>query len=247
MSEYAAKTSRLSVIVPAYNEAQRLPATLELIRQYAQQTDRSVEVVVIDDGSTDGTADAARTFDPGPLALKVLVNEKNYGKGHAVRRGMLEATGDLRLIYDADGSAPITELTKLLPLVTRTTAIIIGSRDMPDSILDPPQPLTRRLMTRAFRGVRRKIMLPDLQDTQCGFKLFTREAAQEIFSRQEQEGFGFDCEVLELGRKLGYTIREVGILWRNSPQSTVQPLRDSWRMLASLVMIRRRLKRRDWL
>lgn len=246
MSETAPIKIQISVIVPAFNEAQRLPATLKLIRAYAQETGQSMEIIVIDDGSTDDTAEVARRFDASPMTLKVLVNDKNYGKGHAVRRGMLEAVGELQLFYDADGSTPIQEFDKLRPHLGRHCAIVIGSRDMPDSILDPPQPWTRRLMTRAFRGLRRSIMLADLCDTQCGFKLFTREAAQEIFSRQEQQGFGFDCEILELGRKLGFTIKEVGVLWRNNRQSTVRPLRDSWRMLLSLVRISRRLNRKDW-
>ena len=245
MSEQPVDNPRLSVVIPAFNEADRLTPTLRRIDAWAGGYGAAVEVLVVDDGSSDGTPDLARGFAPEHVAMRVLVNEVNRGKGHSVRRGMLEAGGDVRLMCDADESTPIEEVGKLLPWVRCGYDVVIGSRDMPDSVLDPPQPRTRRLMARVFRTLRAALLLPELRDTQCGFKCFTREAARQVFEHQRTEGFAFDCEALGLAQRFGFRIKEVGVLWRNHEASKIRPLRDAPRMLRALVQIRRRLHTSD--
>lgn len=249
---------RLSVVIPAYNESHRLGGSLRSIRHYAQERWRggAIEVIVVDDGSTDSTAEVVRRFEQGPLELKLLVSDSNRGKGHSVRRGMLEATGDVLLMCDADLSTPIEEIEKMLPLFDPGVGpgaeaearpggpgVVIGSRAMPGAVLDPPQGPLRHLIHHAFRAIRRRIMLPDILDTQCGFKAFTRQAAREIFPLQRAAGYAFDCEVLGLASALGLGIREVGVVWRNDPRSAVRLFRDGPAVLWSLLKIRRRLKK----
>jgi dolichyl-phosphate beta-glucosyltransferase len=232
----------LSVIIPCYNESHRLGRSLELVRAYAERSNRAVEVIVVDDGSNDGTADLARGFPAAPMVLRVLVSQANRGKGYSVRMGMQQATGEVLLMCDADMSTPIDEVEKLLAQLVAGADVAIGSRDMPDSRLDPPQGPLRRLLNGAFRLVRRSILLPDIRDSQCGFKAFKRQAADHIFARQTADGFAFDCEVLGLARALGCEIREVGVIWRNDPRSTLKVWRDGPRMLLELLRIRRRLR-----
>ncbi len=196
---------------------------------------------MVDDGSRDGTCDIVRRFAAEPLDVRLLVNAANRGKGYAVREGMLAATGGLVLMCDADLSTPIEELEKLLSWLERGYDVVIGSRDMPESVLDPPQPLLRRWLAWRFRAIRRRLLLRELRDTQCGFKLFRRDAAREIFSRQATAGWLFDCEVLGIAERLGYRIKEVGVIWRNNPDSRVKPVREALLAVPTLLAIRRRL------
>ena len=231
----------LSIVIPAYNESQRLAPTLTEIREYAGKSPgRIVEVIVVDDGSSDDTAALARNFNVAPAALRILVNERNRGKGYCVRRGVLEAGGDAILTCDADGSTPISDVEKLLPHLTGGVAI--GSRAMPESILDPPQGAIRHILHRLFRALRARILLPEILDTQCGFKLFTREAARAIFAQVRTNGFAFDCEVLALACTMGYPIREVGVTWRNDSRSAVRLFRDGAATLRDLIRIHRRVR-----
>lgn len=235
----------LSVVIPALNEAQRLPATLSGLTAYADRRGLTLEAIVVDDGSTDATADLVEEFPTGPaMGLRLICNESNRGKGYSVRRGMLQAQGEAVLFMDADGSTAIGEVEKLLPVLESGCDVVIGSRDMEDSELDPAQPAARRLLGAIFRTLRRCIMLRDIRDTQCGFKLFRRAAAQEIFTLQREDGFAFDCEVLWIARSLGHTIREVGVVWRDSGSSRVRPLRDGMGMLWALLRIRLHHRRR---
>ncbi|HUU95934.1 MAG TPA: dolichyl-phosphate beta-glucosyltransferase [Phycisphaerae bacterium] len=231
----------LSIIVPAYNEARCIATTLVRIRAYAVDRERRCEVIVVDDGSADGTSDIVRRFAAEPLDLRLLVNPTNCGKGYAVREGMLAATGGLALMCDADLSTPIEELEKLLSCLERGYDVVIGSRDMPESVLDPPQPLLRRWLAWRFRAIRRRLLLRELRDTQCGFKLFRRDAARKIFSRQTITGWLFDCEVLGIAERLGYRIKEVGVVWGNNPDSRVRTWREAFTALPRLLSIRRRL------
>ena len=232
----------LSIIIPAYNEARRLAPALAQIRRYAERTNLRAEVVVVDDGSSDGTAGVARRFDPGPLALRVLVNETNRGKGYSVRRGMGEAGGEVLLMTDADQSTPIWEIEKALPYLNIGYDVVIGSRDMRESEVTHQPPL-RWLMGKLLRFFRGHLMLRDISDTQCGFKCFARRAGKHIFAGQRIDGFAFDCEVLMLARHLGYRIKEIGVIWCDDRDSRVKPVRDSIRMLVSLIKIRWRFRR----
>jgi dolichyl-phosphate beta-glucosyltransferase len=234
-------SGRLSIVIPAFNEVHRLGATLEAIRQYALRSGRTCQVIVVDDGSRDGTADIVRGLQADPLQLRLLVNPVNRGKGYAVRQGMLAVGGDAILMCDADLSTPIEEVEKLAAWLERGYEVVIGSRDLADSFLDPPQPLGRRLLAWGFRAIRRRLLLPAIRDTQCGFKLFTRPAAAAIFARQTIDGWLFDCEVLGLAERLGYRIREVGVVWRNRPETRVHAGRELYRALPTLLAICRRL------
>jgi len=233
----------LSVIIPAYNEAGRIERTLAALRNYAARSGLRCEVIVVDDGSQDDTGGLVQRFQPTPLLLRLLTNPANRGKGYSVRQGMRAAAGDVLLMCDADLSTPIEELRKLRPWLERGYDVVIGSRDLPDSWLDPPQPPTRRWTAWVFRALRRRMLLPALQDTQCGFKLFRRPAAQEVFSHATVDGWLFDCEVLGIADRLGYRIKEIGIVWRNDPDSRVRVWRDGLAALPTLLAIRRRLGR----
>lgn len=232
----------LTVVIPAYNESRRIGPSLERVRAWAEATGRSVEVLVVDDGSSDATADAAARLAAGRLRLRVIRLDRNRGKGAAVRRGMLEATGERVLMCDADLSTPIEEISKLERAVDAGCDIAIGSRDLPDSRLDPPQAPARRLLAWTFRAVRRRLLLREIRDTQCGFKLFTRDAAREVFARATVDGWLFDCEALAIAERLGLRIREVGVVWRNHPDSRVIVAHSLLTSLPQLLAIRRRVR-----
>lgn len=236
-----AEAPLLSIVIPAYNEALRIGGTLERIREYLERGQRTAEIVVVDDGSDDVTSHVVRGLTFDSIRVHLITGATNRGKGYSVRQGMLEATGALRLMCDADLSTPIRELDKLLGWVDEGYDVVIGSRDMPDSRLDPPQPIQRRIMARTFRALRRKLLLPDVRDTQCGFKLFRATAAEAIFSRCTIDGWLFDCEALALAEHLGYRIREVGVLWRNDPDTRVRPLQEIYGSIRTLQELRRRL------
>ncbi|MBU0616729.1 MAG: glycosyltransferase family 2 protein [Planctomycetes bacterium] len=231
----------LSVVIPAYNEARRIRRTLTAVRAYAMGAAVNTEIIVVDDGSRDETAEIVRSFESQPLTTRLLVNPANRGKGYSVRQGMLSARGDVMLMCDADLSAPIEEFERLRPWLEQGYHVVIGSRDLPDSRLAPPQPLLRRWLAWGFRGIRRRLLLPALRDTQCGFKCFRRSVAREVFSHQQTDGWLFDCEVLGLADRLGYRVKEVGIVWRNDPDSRVNTSWEVLRALPTLLAIRRRL------
>jgi len=233
----------LSIVIPAYNEAQRLTPTLESIDRYAAGLDdTAVEIIVVDDGSADHTAAIAEQYPCSAISLRVFQCETNRGKGHAVRLGMGKAAGRIRLMCDADMATPIEELDKLTPWLEQGYDVVIGSRRMEESKLDPPETPIRRVMARLFRIFRRRILLRDIYDTQCGFKLFTAEAADRIFPLQQETGLAFDVEVLGLAERLGYRIKEIGVIWQHDKASTISPWRDALPTLLSLLRIARRLK-----
>jgi dolichyl-phosphate beta-glucosyltransferase len=227
---------RLSVVIPAYNEAARLPRTLERLNAYLGRRRTSYEIVVVDDGSSDGTADRARAAG-GPF-LTLLGHERNRGKGHAVRRGMLAAGGERRLMTDADLSTPIEDLPRLEAALDRGDDIAIGSRAIPGANVEVRQPFYRETMGRIFNHLVRLIALPGLYDTQCGFKLFSAAAAEAAFGPALLDGFSFDVEALYVARRRGLRIAEIPVTWRNDAASRVGFIRGG-RAFLDLVQIRR--------
>jgi dolichyl-phosphate beta-glucosyltransferase len=209
----------LSVVIPAYNESGRLPQSLRRIHAFLSAWRRSYEVVVVDDGSADGTARGAR--ESGVPGLTVLQNERNRGKGYSVRRGMLAARGDHRLMTDADLSTPIEELDRLLAAQDEGFDVVIGSRALPGAHIEVHQPWYRENMGRVFNLLVRALAVPGLHDTQCGFKLFTARAADEVFAAGRLDGFSFDVEALFLARRRGYRIAELPVTWRNDAATRV--------------------------
>ncbi len=231
--------SSLSIVVPAYNEAARLPATLEKIIAYLRSRPIEFhEILVVDDGSRDGTAAVAEGLAVEHPELKVLRNPGNRGKGYSVRHGMLEARGEWVLFTDADLSAPIEELDRLAAAVTRERAqAAIGSRGIDSSMIGVHQPGFREAAGRFFNLVTRVFTGLPFKDTQCGFKLFHRDAVQRIFSRQRLERFGFDVEILFIARVQGIRVGEVPVRWDHVEGSKVGLLSgfngfvDIWRVL----------------
>jgi glycosyltransferase involved in cell wall biosynthesis len=209
----------ISIIIPAYNEEKRLPATLRTVKEYLQAASwEFAEIVVVDDGSRDGTVELARS-----AGARVLRNPGNRGKGYSVRHGMLEAKGDWALFSDADLSSPIEELEKLWSAAEREGArVAIGSRDLDRSLIGVRQPLFRELGGRCFNLVIRLVTGLPFHDTQCGFKLFEATAAREIFKRQRVERFGFDVEALYIAQRLGYRAVEVPVRWNDVAGTTVK-------------------------
>jgi len=222
----------LSVVIPAYNEAARLPRTLALLTAYLRTACPDHEIVVVDDGSTDGTAQAARAA--GVDRLRVLRYEPNHGKGYAVRQGMQATTGALRLMTDADLSTPIEDLPRLLAALQAGADIAIGSRALPGSNVEVRQPWYREAMGRLFNRLVRLLTLPGLYDTQCGFKLFTAAAAERSFGAARLDGFCFDVEVLYVARRRGLRIAEVPVTWRNDAATRVGLLRGAQAFLELL-------------
>ena len=225
-------TPDLSVVIPAYNEGTRLPATLERIRAYLAQRG-SHEIVIVDDGSSDDTAEVARR-EGGPGAV-VVSNETNRGKGYSVRRGMLLAIGQRRLMSDADLSTPIEELLRLTAKLDEGYDVAIASRALPGANIEVHQSWYRESMGRVFNLCVRLVALPGLFDTQCGFKLFSADAAQAAFSPCRLDGFSFDVEALVAARRRGYRIAEIPVTWRNDAATRVTSLRG---FLAFLDLLR---------
>lgn len=233
----------LSIVIPAYNEDRRIAPTLQKIMDYARGQKWLTELIVVDDGSQDGTADLARSQLAGWPWFKVISLKKNRGKGAAVKEGILEARGELILFTDADLSTPIEELEKFWPLAARQYDLIIGSRALPTSEIRKRQNFLRENMGKFFNRLVRWLILPDFKDTQCGFKLFKKEAAREIFDRIKTTGFAFDVELLLLARQLGYKVAEVPVIWINSPDSRVKLLSSSVKMLFELLHLSLRKNR----
>lgn len=235
----------LSLVIPAYNEEQRLPATLERIVEYMLARDFSYELIVVDDGSRDGTRDVVRRFAVTHQWVRLAQYDDaaghalNRGKGYAVRHGVLSARGQHVLFSDADLSTPIEEMEKLLPLIAAGKCqIAIASRALPKSNLTVHQPWYREWMGRSFNRLVQTVAVPGIQDTQCGFKAFRGDAARRIFRLTRIDGFGFDTEVLFLARKLGYGVCEVPVTWEHRDDSRVSPLLSPFQMVRELVTVR---------
>jgi len=237
----------LSIIIPAYNEEKRLPHTLRAIDNYLKQQNYNYEIIVVDDGSRDKTEEILPSLKSQISNLKIIKNKINKGKGAVVKQGMLASRGRYRLFTDADNSTPIGEAKKILFWLEKGYDVVIGSRDVKGAVLDPPQPFLRRLSGRFFRLFRKIILdIWEVRDTQCGFKGFSKRAADDIFSRLETKGFLFDVEVLLLAKKLGYRIKEVGVYWKNDMESKVT-LRSAIEMGVGLFKLKEKLDKKGLL
>ncbi|MCS7208001.1 MAG: glycosyltransferase family 2 protein [Fimbriimonadales bacterium] len=229
---------RLSVVIPAYNEATRIERTLQRITEYLDARGDTYEILVVSDGSTDDTEGIVLRFAQSHPQVTLLAYQPNRGKGYAVRYGILRARGERILFSDADLATPIEELEKLEPYLEQGYPIAIGSRPLRESQLIVRQPLYREMAGRAFNKVVQLLAVRGIHDTQCGFKLFTRAVAHDIFSRCRLNGFSFDFEALYYAQRLGYPIAEVPIRWMHQEGSKVRLLRDGLRMVRDLLWLR---------
>lgn len=230
----------LSLVIPAYNEARRLPATVRRVADFGEAYAAPVEVLVVVERSADGTLDLAREAARGRAAVEVIDNGAQRGKGHAVRSGMLRARGELALYMDADLSVPLEDVAAFAEHFRAHPAVdvLVGNRQHAGSEILRRQTWLRERMGRTFNRVLRALSLVELRDTQCGFKAFRARAARRIFSRQRLDGFAFDVEVLLLAQALGHEVADLPVRWVNSPESRVGMVRDSARMLADAARVR---------
>jgi len=226
----------LSIVIPAYNEERRLPDSLTQIANFVSTQSYPVEVIVVNNNSSDATPQIAEDFAAGYSYARVL-HEPRQGKGAAVKAGMLAAQGEHLFICDADLSMPIEEVNKLLPPALNSYDVAIASREAPGAQrVDEPE--YRHLMGRVFNFIVRLLAIPKIQDTQCGFKVFRRAVAREVFPLQTIDGWGFDVEVLFIALQRGYKLVEVPITWYYRPQTKINPLRDSINMFTEVMRVR---------
>src|SRR2546425_12255545 len=236
-------TPEISMVIPAFNEALRLPTTLDRVQRHLSKAGLSAEVIVVDDGSRDGTAEIVRQRAARWSQLRLVAAERNIGKGAAVRLGMAAARGRFRVFSDADLSVPIDDLEKLLRPLRGGAGVAIASRGLRDSQVELHQPWYRESMGKIFNRLVRIFVLGGVHDTQCGFKAFTAEVADRVFPVLQTRGFGFDVEVLYRAQQAGYRIVEVPTRWINSPQSRVHPIRHSTVMFLELLAIPGRVRK----
>ncbi len=237
----------MSVVIPTYNEERRLPQTLSRVYDYLAQQNYPSEILIVDDGSRDQTVPIVESFARTHANVRLIRND-HRGKGYTVRTGMLTARGHIALFSDADLSTPIQDVEKLMPWFERGYDIVIGSREG-EGAQRLREPFYRHIMGRVFNLVVRLLTVRGIEDTQCGFKAFRDDVAQDVFSRMQLYGekaqrvsngmvTAFDVEVLFIGRKSGYRIKEVPVQWRYGTQSQVSPLKDSWRNFRDVLMVR---------
>jgi len=235
----------LSIVIPAFNESQRITPTLKEVDAYLRDSDMSYEILVVDDGSDDDTVtvvDALRGHIPN---LRCIESKPNRGKGHAVRVGMLAARGDVRVMTDADGSIPAEQLPAIVnPIRLGQSDIAIGSRYTDGAAVDQKQPFYRVWWSRFANRVVQLMLLRGINDTQCGFKAFSAEAAEAVFTRATIDGWAFDLEALALATRLGYSVTEVGVRWSDDARSRINPIADALNVARELFTIRKNLRRR---
>ncbi len=232
---------KLSVVIPAFNEVTRIPPTLERIFAHLDERHPDYEVLVVDDGSTDGTAGVIRQRFGNRPQLRILSYGGNRGKGYAVRYGAVRAAGDVVLMSDADLSTPIEELEKMLPLLEQGYDLVIGSRALAQSEIRKRQPFYREGGGKFFNLLVRVVVLWDFHDTQCGFKLFRRDPLMPVLQHQQIDGFAFDVEMIALAKSIGLKVAETPVVWINSPTSRVR-MGAALRAFADLLFIRKRVR-----
>jgi glycosyltransferase involved in cell wall biosynthesis len=229
---------RYSIVIPAYNESARIAASLERVLAYIEQRGWDAEVLVVNDGSRDNTAEIVHDYLKKSPRLRLLENPGNRGKGYSVRSGMLHAGGDILLFSDADLSSPIEEADKLFAAIASGADIAIGSRWLQSHLQTQRQPLYRQLFGRTFNLLLRISLGLKFKDTQCGFKAFTRRAGRAIFPAQKIERWGFDPELLYLAKRFGFSVAEVPVAWAHREGTRINPLRDGIRMFGETLKIR---------
>ncbi len=229
----------LSVVIPAYNEEQRIIKSLIKVEDYLARQNYSSEVLVIDDGSNDDTELLVRAFSEIHPRIRLLKNPCNQGKGSAVQRGILNAKGEYVLFTDADLSAPVEEVERLFYWVYQGYEVVIGSRNIFDPVVNIDSFFIRKFISSVFNSIVRLFALPQFHDTQCGFKLFKNETAQKLFSLQKFMGFSFDVEILYIAIKNGIKCKEVAVNWKHCPAGKVQIVRDSIRMFKDIIQIKK--------
>jgi dolichyl-phosphate beta-glucosyltransferase len=227
-----------SIVIPAYNEGQRLAPTLEKVLAYVRQQAWDAEIIVVNDGSTDNTAALVQSFAASNPNLRLVENPGNRGKGYSVRHGMLKAHADIIVFSDADLSSPIEEMPKLLHAIDDGADIAIGSRWLRAELQTTRQSIHRQLFGRIFNGLNRAVLGLRFKDTQCGFKAFTRSAAQTILPLQRIERWGFDPEILFLAQKFGFRVEEIPVRWGHVGGTRINPLLDGARMFQEMLRIR---------
>jgi dolichyl-phosphate beta-glucosyltransferase len=227
----------LSIVIPAYNEEKRISSTVDKICAYLSKKGHNYEILIVDDGSKDKTAHVANSLiKKHECPISLLLNKVNRGKGHSVRKGMLAARHSRVLFTDADLSTPIEELEKFLPHLEND--VVIGSRRLEDSSIEIRQPWYRGIPGAVFPFIVNSMVINGIRDTQCGFKLFKRDVARTLFSKQQVKGFSFDAEILFLARQHGYSVKEVGVVWNNDLDSRLNPVKHSYTMFMELLKIR---------
>ena len=227
-----------SIIIPAYNESARIGRALEDVLRCVEKNGWNAEVLVVNDGSADDTAAIVQSFAQNYPIIRLIENGANRGKGYSVRHGMLQATGNIVMFTDADLSAPMDEAERLFAAIRAGADVAIGSRWLDRGRQTIHQPLYRQFFGRCFNAVTRMVMRLPFADTQCGFKAFTRAAAQTVFQLQRIERWGFDPEILFIALKRGYTVREVSVTWGHDERSRISYLKDGIKMLEELLYIR---------
>ena len=230
----------LSVIIPAHNEEHRLPDTLEQVFHFLAGQAFTSEVIIVENGSVDRTFEVAQEFAQKHESIRVIQSER--GKGAAVKRGMLESQGEYRFMCDADLSMPVDEITKFIPPALKGFDIAIASREAKGAVRYN-EPAYRHLGGRGINFIIQALILPGLNDTQCGFKCFRADVAKDVFSHQTLQGWSFDIELLYLARKRGYRIEEVPIHWYHHPDTKVNAVRDAVQMIRDIFHIRANARR----
>jgi glycosyltransferase involved in cell wall biosynthesis len=229
---------RISIVIPAYNEAPRLGPTLDRVLDFVRKQGWDAEVIVVDDGSRDGTADIVRGYGKNNEIVRLLQNPGNRGKGYSVRNGVMNANGQIILFTDADLSSPIEEAPKLLEVIESGADVAIGSRWMRSELQTKRQSVARQVLGRVFNLLLRVVLRLDFKDTQCGFKAFRRNAARALFPLQKIERWGFDPEILFLADRAGFRVVEVPVRWGHDSGTRISPIADGSRMVGEMLRIR---------